>query len=625
MTPSPFIRAELLRITDQRAAIAAKKAALEKQDSQLASLWNTYQPLSRLPAELMVDVVTEYARDGNAVNLAWRNLRLVCRRWDEIACGTPSLWRTIHVRTNVHWLALCLTRSVEATLDITIHLGISHSFRRTPREPLSEDLQTTIFLHAARIRSLTVRSFGHDSWGKFSNLLPLFDFDMPALETIDLEALLPDASELHLSHRRHPRVHRLSLHRVCCPVELQLLSHLRFLKISSCRQAFQVDEFLDALASSTRLEELLLFNFLRGLIGEFRPPSPSTSRRPITLAHLIHLRIAENDVRLVSMFVSHLCLPANPKVELQGYTAFEGGFLGDTLSDLLPPTAHRAAFAPLLSSSTLTDVSLSILFSCFQIEAHDVVHGSSISLHMEYTGGELQDGPMRLNQGVSDLVDILGAAPLRRLSVTGIEERPPVDVWDHLFRSFPTLESLSLSAEEPQCDMLSFWTALGGSIGDDNGADPDSVAGIRCPNLSRLELKGGLPMSQELFLEMLECLARRGERGSWLEYLQLSDVVTYSGGNVMGTADSEEEAENFANAPSFRRPRHDRYDKFSSGLTGDTAFIHQDSGMPPKTLSAFFLGLELATDQLRASIVDENLELVGVEVVDFDTEIQEYQ
>ena len=47
--------------------------------------------------------------------------------------------------------------------------------------------------------------------------------------------------------------------------------------------------------------------------------------------------------------------------------------------------------------------------------------------------------------------------------------------------------------------------------------------------------------------------------------------------------------------------------------------------MPPKSLSTLFLGLELATDQLRASIVDENLELVGVEVVDFDTEVAEYQ
>lgn len=45
----------------------------------------------------------------------------------------------------------------------------------------------------------------------------------------------------------------------------------------------------------------------------------------------------------------------------------------------------------------------------------------------------------------------------------------------------------------------------------------------------------------------------------------------------------------------------------------------------PKTGPALFLGLELATDQLRASIVDENLELVGVECVDFDTELPEYK
>ncbi|TFK51177.1 D-xylulose kinase [Heliocybe sulcata] len=50
--------------------------------------------------------------------------------------------------------------------------------------------------------------------------------------------------------------------------------------------------------------------------------------------------------------------------------------------------------------------------------------------------------------------------------------------------------------------------------------------------------------------------------------------------------------------------------------------------MPPaasKSGSALFLGLELATDQLRASIVDENLELVGVECVDYDSELVEFQ
>jgi len=45
----------------------------------------------------------------------------------------------------------------------------------------------------------------------------------------------------------------------------------------------------------------------------------------------------------------------------------------------------------------------------------------------------------------------------------------------------------------------------------------------------------------------------------------------------------------------------------------------------PKTGPTLFLGLELSTDQLRASIVDESLELVGVECVDFDVELPEFQ
>ncbi|KAJ7242356.1 hypothetical protein B0H12DRAFT_1132424 [Mycena haematopus] len=41
--------------------------------------------------------------------------------------------------------------------------------------------------------------------------------------------------------------------------------------------------------------------------------------------------------------------------------------------------------------------------------------------------------------------------------------------------------------------------------------------------------------------------------------------------------------------------------------------------------SSLFLGIELAVDQLRASLIDETLDLVGVECVDFDTELSEYQ
>lgn len=44
-----------------------------------------------------------------------------------------------------------------------------------------------------------------------------------------------------------------------------------------------------------------------------------------------------------------------------------------------------------------------------------------------------------------------------------------------------------------------------------------------------------------------------------------------------------------------------------------------------KSGSSLFLGIELATDQLRATLVDDNLELMGVECVDFDIEVPEYQ
>jgi len=46
--------------------------------------------------------------------------------------------------------------------------------------------------------------------------------------------------------------------------------------------------------------------------------------------------------------------------------------------------------------------------------------------------------------------------------------------------------------------------------------------------------------------------------------------------------------------------------------------------MPPK-VSPHFLGLQLSVDALRAIIVDEQLELVGSEYVDFDAEFPEYK
>jgi len=47
--------------------------------------------------------------------------------------------------------------------------------------------------------------------------------------------------------------------------------------------------------------------------------------------------------------------------------------------------------------------------------------------------------------------------------------------------------------------------------------------------------------------------------------------------------------------------------------------------MPAKSPTSNFLGFELAPDQIRAAVIDEDLTVLGYETVDFDLELPEYQ
>lgn len=504
---SPSIRAELLRISNQRATIAVQRAALEKQDCQLAYLWNTYQHPNRLPAEVLVDVFTASALRGYIPTSSWMSLRLVCRRWNEVACGTPSLWRTVDVYRNQNWLALCLARSAQATLDIIFHPASSQF-------PI-EGFQTSLFLHAARIRSLTV--LHRVPQKTLSNLLPLFAFNMPALENVTFVSPLPRAAELHFSHHRQPYLRRLYLNRLCCPVDLQVLSNLRSLTLTTCREAFRVDHFLDTLASSSRLESLRLDYFLHGLIGELHPPSTSLTK-PIALPQLDGLRVTEGDMDIISTFTSYLRLPPSASIYLSCYPEITQ--TTGPLSNFLPSPAHRTSFMPLLGCSTVTDASLWLFSAKYAMRALDTTHGSTLFLSIHESAGEvLENDSMGLQHGVSDLLDLLdsGAAPLTRLSIAGLENNAPVGAWNQLFTSFPALEFLTLSPAGSRTRMATFWAALCGSDADTG----DSTTAIPWPCLSYLELADGFTMSPALFSQMLDCLEWRKARGSRLRYLQL--------------------------------------------------------------------------------------------------------
>lgn len=518
---SPFIRAELLRISNQRATIAVQRAALQNQDCQLAYLWNTYQHPNRLPAEVLVEVFTASALRGYIPTSSWMSLRLVCRHWDEVVCGTPSFWRTVDVYRNQNWLALCLSRSAQATLDIIFHPASSQF-------PI-EGLQTSLFLHAARICSLTV--LHRVPQETLSNLLPLLTFDMPALENVTFVSPLPWAAELHFSHQRHPHVRRLYLNRLCCPVDLQLLSNLCSLTLTTCRDAFRVDDFFDLLASSSRLESLRLDHFLHGLIGRLRPLSTSL-RQTIALPRLTGLRLTESDMDIISTFTSYLRLPPSASIYLSCYP--ESTPTVDPLSNFLPPIAHRTSFMPLLSCSTVTEASLWLSCAKYAMRALDTTHGSTLFLSIHESAGEaLEHDSMGLQHGVSDLLDLLdsGAAPLTRLSIAGLEDNAPVRAWGQLFTSFPALEFLTLSPAGSRTRVATLWTALRGSGGAD--ADTvDSTTVIPWPRLSHLKFGDGFIMSPALFSQMLDCLEWREERGSRLRYLQLDDRMHRDDGQL---------------------------------------------------------------------------------------------
>ena len=183
------VRESLLRRIQE---VSKQHEALGEELGRLKCSLNTTVPACRLPNELLVAIFEEYASAAvyyydrlQHNDHAWTELMAVCKRWYEVARGTPKLWCKITVQKKTGWLKLCLERTAPSSLiDITY----------TTHHKYSPDV-ATLAPHLSRIRTLTVqRPPGHLS----PEFVSLLGTGAPALEVLNCYEQAPAGRHMTL-------------------------------------------------------------------------------------------------------------------------------------------------------------------------------------------------------------------------------------------------------------------------------------------------------------------------------------------------------------------------------------------------------------------------------------------
>ncbi|KAI0631402.1 hypothetical protein C8Q77DRAFT_132559 [Trametes polyzona] len=497
----------------------------------------TIPPINRLPAEVLVEIFT-YLRPGSDVGNedfddeqhAWTVLRLACHYWDDIVRATPLFWGEVHVRTHPSWLALCLSRSQEAPLDITFY---------SDKYPI-QDLEQ-LYRHATRIRKLVFKHLLVTPWALVvERLLALC---VPSLETFELARghILGSKSSFPCA-LRYPKLHSLYLSFSQMPSHPQLLPNLRQLtvKLAHTSQDLTIDRFLHALALCTGLESLRVEDSLDVLQGDW--DKIPFRGQAIELLQLRSLELLDSDYNILALkapFLDRLRLPRTSRV-------FLGNVLWDSLptltnlpsklSSLLPPPPICDQVFPILKSITTVEVRIGSSRATYGITARtDEDKGPAPGKEPGVFNLMLDpwSDAYILDNVASDLMAIFGRSPLTRLRLHYTlphSPAPDAAAWISVFRTFLTLKVLDVTDCE---DKFGLWELLDAGLGDpDDVPSNDPLPTPLCPRLHTLvwhHSSSGRYGRPAPIGRMLRCLYRRARHGSRLRILDISGVGIYDG------------------------------------------------------------------------------------------------
>ena len=519
----------LANVAAQRAALLKEMAAVNVEEARLATMWNSAQPISRLPTETLLHIFTLYdagtttdPEGAHGTRSGRSTLLRVCRTWYDVLCSCPTVWGFLRIGTyfRQEYVQHCLNRSANSPLFIMFLTKISDS----DFEPLLP--------HTARIEELCV------SWPLPSILPPLFSGALRALKTFAYNS----PASFHGSQNsldvslitaaNYPCLRSLSLEWTAAPQDVQLYAQLHVLTLKSCDSAFSFNQFFNIISTSSSIREIHFWDFLHRLraVDDNAPPS----RFP-----MVHLRVVElqhSPLDIYRQFLSTAMFSPSTAITLGTYMNWPmDESLGCPFQRFLsldPPNSPSI-------SPTTTHASLSMRRGVtLRAFPHRTSTHGPVQLTWTPQSWPFGSQPKMQTRILVDFCQTLRHARLTRLDISNVHQGSVDDEgWQVVFRTFPALERLELSGWTLTKRLWRCLSQYACSSDHTSGGDTPRQPGkcdMPLPRLCVLGLRAAQIFEDDAvmgddFLEecVLGCLRTRALHGARLDKLVLdaTDVL----------------------------------------------------------------------------------------------------
>ncbi|KAI0755531.1 hypothetical protein C8Q74DRAFT_312294 [Fomes fomentarius] len=412
-------------LCDQVEALPPQEDAIRMRIADLDEQLNSTTDINLLPVEILIKIfklvvvplTPEEALSARVAARWTENVFPVCRHWRRVVCSTPSLWRVVGVCSTPERLALCVARSAELPVDISV--------QQWPLQSMTSLLHSL----SSKIRSLALTSAKHYRYTSFS-ALPSNSY-WPALQDLYIRADGCPSLEVGWDPKRFPQLRSLTVEGCDLPQDLSHCPPLRILDMRRYFGTFSVTRFLYIVESIQSLEQLS--------VHIWAYPHASDPGRLVSLPQLRKADLRFRRYGYASQILAHLHIPSATSVAV----AIESTVSDpdpDRLFGFLP--SDPSSILPMWMDTTSVDVIVDTRNSSYEpvvaLRGYNCDHTSTFDLSLTVRGTKLLDRACR------ELTHILPY--LTSLCVQGnylsLVSRA---TWQNVFAHYPDLESIALA------------------------------------------------------------------------------------------------------------------------------------------------------------------------------------